>query len=68
MNWSQATAAGKCKLKASSDHQPLLLPLHSPPPAFAGKLHFVKFETAKVDDCIAFIEAKGGARCRPGYY
>lgn len=24
-----------------------------------GKLHFVKFETAKVDECIAFIEAKG---------
>jgi type II pantothenate kinase len=24
-----------------------------------GKLHFVKFETNKVDDCIDFIEAKG---------
>jgi type II pantothenate kinase len=24
-----------------------------------GKLHFVKFETAKVDECIDFIEAKG---------
>ena len=24
-----------------------------------GKLHFVKFETAKIDDCLAFIEAKG---------
>lgn len=24
----------------------------------------MKFETAKVDDCIAFIEAKGGPPCR----
>lgn len=24
-----------------------------------GKLHFVKFESSKVDDCIDFIEAKG---------
>ena len=28
-----------------------------------GKLHFVKFETAKVDDCVAFIEAKGTCVC-----
>lgn len=26
---------------------------------YAGKLHFVKFETVKVDECINFIEAKG---------
>ncbi len=25
----------------------------------AGKLHFVKFETARIDECIDFIEAKG---------
>ena len=24
-----------------------------------GKLHFVKFESSKVDECIDFIEAKG---------
>lgn len=24
-----------------------------------GKLHFVKFETSKVDECIEFIESKG---------
>ncbi len=34
----------------------VLPPLLLPP---AGKLHFVKFETAKVHECIAFIEAKG---------
>jgi bifunctional damage-control phosphatase, subfamily II, fusion protein len=27
--------------------------------AGGGKLHFVKFETSKVDDCIDFIESKG---------
>ena len=27
--------------------------------ARAGKLHFVKFETARIDECIDFIEAKG---------
>eukprot|EP00798_Chlamydomonas_sp_ICE-L_P004401 gene4401-14526_t len=27
--------------------------------ARGGRLHFVKFETNRVDDCIAFIEAKG---------
>jgi hypothetical protein len=30
---------------------------------FTGKLHFVKFETSKVEECIAFIKAKGGYGC-----
>ncbi|KAL4425789.1 hypothetical protein ABPG75_009805 [Micractinium tetrahymenae] len=36
------------------------------PPPRGGKLHFVKFETAKVDECIAFIEAKGLHRSTDG--
>lgn len=35
-------------------------------PARGGKLHFVKFETAKVEECIAFIEAKGLHRSNDG--
>ncbi|KAL4445797.1 hypothetical protein ABPG77_008996 [Micractinium sp. CCAP 211/92] len=35
-------------------------------PPRGGKLHFVKFETAKVDECIAFIEAKGLHRSTDG--
>lgn len=31
----------------------------SPPASNGGKLHFVKFETNKVDECIDFIGAKG---------
>lgn len=31
---------------------------------FAGKLHFVKFETSRVEDAVAFIEAKGLHHCR----
>ncbi|KAI3438596.1 hypothetical protein D9Q98_001020 [Chlorella vulgaris] len=34
--------------------------------ARGGKLHFVKFETSKVDECIAFIEAKGLHRSNDG--
>ena len=37
-------------------------PAPSPPrrvPGRGGKLHFVKFETAKMDDCLAFIESRG---------
>lgn len=30
----------------------------------AGRLHFVKFESAKVEDAIAFIEEKGLHRNR----
>jgi type II pantothenate kinase len=26
-------------------------------------MHFVKFETARIDDCLEFIEAKGLHRC-----
>lgn len=33
--------------------------MHNLPYLGTGKLHFVKFETSKVDECIAFIEAKG---------
>ena len=33
----------------------------------AGKLHFVKFETAKVHECVAFIEAKGAAGANGGW-
>ena len=32
----------------------------------AGKLHFVKFETQRIDDCIDFIEAKGLHRTHNG--
>ncbi|KAI7844383.1 hypothetical protein COHA_002181 [Chlorella ohadii] len=35
-------------------------------PTRGGKLHFVKFETAKVHECIAFIEAKGLHLSRDG--
>lgn len=34
--------------------------------ANAGKLHFVKFETQRIDDCIDFIEAKGLHRIHNG--
>ena len=29
----------------------------------AGRMHFVKFETARIQDCLDFIEAKGLHRC-----
>jgi hypothetical protein len=29
----------------------------------AGRMHFVKFETARIQDCIDFIQAKGLHRC-----
>ena len=32
----------------------------------AGKLHFVKFETQRINDCIDFIEAKGLHRTHNG--
>ena len=32
----------------------------------AGKIHFVKFETQRIDDCINFIEAKGLHRTHNG--
>ncbi len=32
----------------------------------AGKIHFVKFETQRIDDCIDFIEAKGLHRTHNG--
>eukprot|EP00879_Flechtneria_rotunda_P021027 GHRR01022149.1.p1 GENE.GHRR01022149.1~~GHRR01022149.1.p1 ORF type:complete len:338 (+),score=95.52 GHRR01022149.1:256-1269(+) len=28
-----------------------------------GRMHFVKFETARIDDCLDFIQAKGLHRC-----
>jgi hypothetical protein len=31
--------------------------------AAAGRMHFVKFETARIQDCIDFIQAKGLHRC-----
>lgn len=30
----------------------------------AGRLHFVKFESSRVEDAIQFIEAKGLHRCK----
>jgi hypothetical protein len=35
----------------------------SPSLYHAGRMHFVKFETARIDDCLEFIEAKGLHRC-----
>lgn len=32
----------------------------------AGKIHFVKFETQRIDDCIDFIEVKGLHRTHNG--
>lgn len=32
----------------------------------AGKIHFVKFETQRIDECIDFIEAKGLHRTHKG--
>ena len=35
----------------------------APPPPKGGRIHFVKFETARIRDCLDFIEAKGLHRC-----
>ena len=35
-----------------------------PPPSLLGKLHFVKFETSKLEECMQFIETKGGRECQ----
>ena len=37
-----------------------------PRPPRGGKLHFVKFETSKIDECLDFIEAKGLHRPQQG--
>lgn len=37
--------------------------MHLPLCAVAGRMHFVKFETARIEDCLDFIEAKGLHRC-----
>ena len=46
------------KIQSGTSHQNSIL--------CAGKLHFVKFETQRINDCIDFIEAKGLHRIHNG--
>ena len=55
-----AAAAGE-KAASSSKSSP-----SRPRPPRGGKLHFVKFETSKIDECLDFIEAKGLHRPQQG--
>lgn len=58
--------ASLCRCRNSPTHErELTVPCRmlSSTICVAGKLHFVKFETAKVEECIAFIKAKGAYGC-----
>ena len=52
-------AAGEKAASSSASAQQLKSSPSRPRPPRGGKLHFVKFETSKIDECLDFIEAKG---------
>jgi hypothetical protein len=49
---------------AAASSSPPPPPLSSSSEPRGGRMHFVKFETARIQDCLDFIEAKGLHRCR----
>lgn len=53
-----ATSKGKLAARADIKKAAYLAGLRGTFPILGGRLHFVKFETSKLDECLDFIQSK----------